>query len=867
MRLHRLRLRDYRGIAEREIDFADSGITVVEGANEAGKSSMIEALDLLLQYPSSSKSTAVRAVQPAGRDVGSEVFAEISCGHWRFEYFKRFNKKAEAALTIIEPRREQLTGRAAHERVEQILAESLDSPLYRALRLQQSGAPELGRLSDSSALARALDRATTPVDAHADDGDGDADAQALIAAAEAEYQRYYTLKAGRPAGELAAAMAAARMARAELDERHRGLDAAERAAAELPDVEQAYREATAAEVHALEELADASRRVADAEKVAAALDQAAERAQRREIAVRLAERDLADRQDAQRRVAVLADQVDAARESAAELAGTAERADAEVADLDGAVTAARARHEALSAELTAAVEAERVRADRARIAEIEAVLNELSELAASRAGIVAGLESNPVGAEQAEQAVRLDRALAVAQARVEAAAARVEVTPLGGEEVLVDGAAIGDAVALSAVGDTVIETTGVRVRVIGAAGTRALSDDLDALRRSERELLTACRVESLAEVAMRAAERGAAGRALADVEAAGRRLLGGSTEQALSGERDRLLAASPGEAPAAGDRPVDQLRVAEREQQGLVARGERAASARRAEAAAARVRAQAQAETAERAASDLAVARAELLEQRARISDEALSGVADTARAEHAEACAVVDEQRARAQRLDLPGLRAACAEAEQRLDRLRGRIGSLRDQRTQLRTLIEQCRTENRLDDLTRAQTADRAAAAELERVTRRAEGARLLYRTLTRTRAESRARYVAPFTERLETLAKPVFGESVRFEVDDDFTIASRTLDGVTVDASALSGGAREQLGLIARLACAMIVDPGDGVPVILDDALGYSDPARLASMAGVLGDAAGGAQIIVLTCTPDRYAAVPDARVVAV
>ena len=31
-------------------------------------------------------------------------------------------------------------------------------------------------------------------------------------------------------------------------------------------------------------------------------------------------------------------------------------------------------------------------------------------------------------------------------------------------------------------------------------------------------------------------------------------------------------------------------------------------------------------------------------------------------------------------------------------------------------------------------------------------------------------------------------------------------------------------------------MIVDPADGVPVILDDALGYSDPDRLASMAQV-------------------------------
>ncbi len=62
MRLHRLALRDFRGIGEREVRFADEGVTVVEGRNEAGKSSMIEALDMLLKYRDSSKSAAVRAL-------------------------------------------------------------------------------------------------------------------------------------------------------------------------------------------------------------------------------------------------------------------------------------------------------------------------------------------------------------------------------------------------------------------------------------------------------------------------------------------------------------------------------------------------------------------------------------------------------------------------------------------------------------------------------------------------------------------------------------------------------------------------------------------------------------------------------------
>src|ERR1700704_1933415 len=49
MKLHRLVLENYRGIEHREIVLPDSGVIVVSGANEIGKSSMIEAIDLLLE--------------------------------------------------------------------------------------------------------------------------------------------------------------------------------------------------------------------------------------------------------------------------------------------------------------------------------------------------------------------------------------------------------------------------------------------------------------------------------------------------------------------------------------------------------------------------------------------------------------------------------------------------------------------------------------------------------------------------------------------------------------------------------------------------------------------------------------------------
>jgi hypothetical protein len=50
-----------------------------------------------------------------------------------------------------------------------------------------------------------------------------------------------------------------------------------------------------------------------------------------------------------------------------------------------------------------------------------------------------------------------------------------------------------------------------------------------------------------------------------------------------------------------------------------------------------------------------------------------------------------------------------------------------------------------------------------------------------------------------------------------------------------------------------------------VLIDDALGYSDPARLEGLGAALSHAGRAGQVIVLTCMPDRYAGVGGAGVV--
>ena len=100
MRLLRLRLASYRGIDASEVRFSSQGLTIVEGPNEAGKTSLSEAIGLLFEYPDSSKHSAIKAIKPVTRDAGPEIELEAESGSYVFTDFKRSHKKPETTLTI-----------------------------------------------------------------------------------------------------------------------------------------------------------------------------------------------------------------------------------------------------------------------------------------------------------------------------------------------------------------------------------------------------------------------------------------------------------------------------------------------------------------------------------------------------------------------------------------------------------------------------------------------------------------------------------------------------------------------------------------------------------------------------------------------
>ena len=193
MRIHWVRLRNYRSVVDRTVEFPTEGVTIIEGANEIGKTCIPQAIDLILDKLDSSGAKSVKGAKPVHRDEVPEVMTELSSGPYRFVYSKRWLRRPRTTLAVTSPRSENLAGREAHERVNAMLAETLDAALWQALRVEQEAGVNPPSF-DTPSLLRALDKAA----GGAVDGDREDDLWERICA---ERERYWTatgrIKAGR----------------------------------------------------------------------------------------------------------------------------------------------------------------------------------------------------------------------------------------------------------------------------------------------------------------------------------------------------------------------------------------------------------------------------------------------------------------------------------------------------------------------------------------------------------------------------------------------------------------------------------------------------------------------------------------------
>lgn len=876
MRIHRIHLQHVAGVDDRELRFGD-GVTVVVGPNEAGKSTIPTALQLLLDKKDRHNNADIRAVRPVHVDEDPTIELECSTGPYHVTYRKVFGATAsrrETVLTVHAPQPRSLTGDAAHERMREILDETVDEQLWSALRVQQRHDVGQADLTESGALAAALDAAGAGASTLSDDGP-------LVARVEDAAAEFWT-----ETGKQRAPLTAADQAVTEADERLRSATAslsavhdATRRHDELVGRLDVWRASLPRLETRAKETAEALSAVTEHRAAARA---AAARVESAEAALTRARDAVGDRELLASRVARLSEVAVGLDEDVARARAAGDEAEDRVADARAARDEARALLDSAGTTLRAATVDVRLLRRAADVDQLEARIEQAAEVHDRRESAKARLDDGAPTAAVIRRLDALDERVRTTKAVMEAGLPRILVSGPTRPGVSIDDVAVSlrDGGVERRVGaETAVTVDDVTILV--SPGTSA-AELADAHGDAVHALRTALAEAGVADVGAARARRDTAQEArreLDQTEAEWARL---QQVDGLDGLRASLvrtreqLASLRSERP--GDRPMpDDLTHAE----AGVAAAE--AEVQRCQAAAAT------ASTLLEAASDSAAtartATAEAVARRAGARDQlteaidrltaARGSAPDEALGEAVAAAdlAVTDARNAAASaRAALVGIDVGTVEADAdaakaRLDATRRQIRQAEVESAELWGSIESRSEAGLGEKVPQMEAALADAEASRDAVRRQADALLLLRQTLRRHREDAIVRYQSPLRHEIERLGRIVFGDGFSVELDETLRVVRRNLDDRTLEVEQLSGGAQEQLAIITRLAAASLVDEGQGVPLILDDALGYADPARTDRMATLLADVGRDAQVIVLTCHPDRFTAVPDARTLTI
>jgi len=416
--------------------------------------------------------------------------------------------------------------------------------------------------------------------------------------------------------------------------------------------------------------------------------------------------------------------------------------------------------------------------------------------------------------------------------------APVEIALPGFGSIRVDpGPVRGDAAAVD-------EATRALERALAACGTETLAAAREALAAAQAlDARVAQTAALLAEIAPDGTEALRAELARATVEAGA--VKGGAVEGEAAAEDPETLEV----ALAAAEQAEGEARAAARAAQTLAAQaGEARAGAEGVRATAARHLAEA-----ERDAGDPGDLAAALTAARDR-----LLACQDT----RMRATETLEGLRASAP--DLDTATARLARARSAVDAARQSEAAAREELAGLNARIEGLAAqgiEERLSGLAgaRAEAEARAAryGAEVQALAR-------LARALEEARGQARDAYFAPVLRELLPLLAILHPGAVLSLDDQTLLPSALTRHGQDEALDILSGGTREQIAVLTRLAFARLFAVGGRhVPVILDDALVHSDDDRIEAMFTALHRTARDQQIIVLTCRTRAFAALGGAR----
>uniref|UniRef100_UPI002FD88C0B AAA family ATPase n=1 Tax=Dietzia sp. TaxID=1871616 RepID=UPI002FD88C0B len=551
MILHRLDISNFQAIVHESIEFRESGITLIEGPNETGKSSVLKAFGFLISAPAGTKKRALQESVREGADGPFSVSAVLTLGEDRVEYSKTFKGRGETTLEFLSTVKPALRGEEAHEYVLSHLEGSANFSLWEKLRLdQERPAGQVEGVDQIGPLKRALDLEAGDERPEEDDS--------LFEAVKAERDRYLGAKGGS-IGELKKLEDEAADARKVVD-----------AAAEGTRALQADIDALAGLAARIEEkktmLAESGEELVRAEKAEEALRRAEEARSRFEARKNLAEeKKRSALLESERRQGLVAD-ADTRREKKGPLEGELRKARAEfeavearAAEGETARLAAEKAQEEGAAEAKQAedaVEALELQRDfsqlAGRLASIDALSARIAELENALAEIAAD-EDYVESLRAAEGNVR------VREAELRAGSSKVEISGRG--EAGVDGEAVDAAEGWSGYAEKSLRITvgEVAVAISPPVGAESARDELDSASSKLAKLLAEREYSSVEEAAEASRSREKLEREVATARGQRESELAGTTAEELRGRVDKLRA----RAHSVGAAGVEPASVAE----------------------------------------------------------------------------------------------------------------------------------------------------------------------------------------------------------------------------------------------------------------------------------------------------------------
>ncbi len=217
------------------------------------------------------------------------------------------------------------------------------------------------------------------------------------------------------------------------------------------------------------------------------------------------------------------------------------------------------------------------------------------------------------------------------------------------------------------------------------------------------------------------------------------------------------------------------------------------------------------------------------------------------------------------------PGLDASQAlvaldDREQRLNR------QLADLNRERGALLERCERLGHRElhaELEEAIQRQEVAVQAEQQETQLVDARVLLLKRFQSARSDLSQRYSAPLSNSIDGFLAPLLQESgdrseLRFDAKEGFSDLRLQRSGQSMDFAQLSGGLKEQLNAAVRMAMAhTLSEAHDGcLPLLFDDAFTNTDPRRLELVKRMLRQAVDlGLQVVVLSCDPDPYVEIAD------